>query len=181
MFNFILKNKKKGKRGFTLVEMLVAVGILVTSTAGPIFLPAQGIGIADEAKNKILAVYLADEAIEVIKNRRDSNILNGASWLSGFDSCTSTTPCDVDVWTGSISPCVAINGCLISTIPGDNEFETRYGHMGTLTNFGLQRSFYYEAGATANEVKLVVEVKWKQKSVTSNRNIKLENYLYKWN
>lgn len=57
-------------RGFTLVEALVAVTILVVGVLGPLEVASRGIGDGVFAANQIAANYLAQEAMELVVNKR---------------------------------------------------------------------------------------------------------------
>lgn len=57
-------------RGFSLVESLVAITVLIVGVLGPLNIAARGIGDGLFARNQIVANYLAQEAIEIIVNKR---------------------------------------------------------------------------------------------------------------
>lgn len=96
MIKFYLKNNK----GFTLLEVLVAVSILMVAVAAPITISQKGISSAVYSKNQMIASYLAQDAIEYIKNRRDKiSINNGFSWLglNVFSPCLGENNyCQID-------------------------------------------------------------------------------------
>lgn len=101
-----MKKKPKLKnRGFTLVETLVAITILVVSIAGPMTIASKGMSSAIFAKDQITAFYLAQEAIEYIRNKRDENNLNGNSWLTGLSDCIDENICTVDIQNNTINRC----------------------------------------------------------------------------
>src|SRR3989344_7135507 len=91
-------------RGFTLIEALAAITVLIIGILGPLTLAARGISDGLFAKNQITANYLAQEALELVVNRRDSNLVNhwlGAEWFEGMETClnefgTSGEFCKVD-------------------------------------------------------------------------------------
>ncbi len=64
----------KVQKGFTLLELIVAISILliVLPIGSSIFYTAFQ---AQKEFNRVVAAYLAQEAIEVIKNIRDSNYI----------------------------------------------------------------------------------------------------------
>lgn len=72
MKNFNLKNKK----GFTLLEALVAVSILMVAVSAPITIAQKGLSSAIYSKDQMIASYLAQDAIEYIKNQRDNETIN---------------------------------------------------------------------------------------------------------
>ena len=123
------KQKELATRsGFTLVETLVAIAILMIAIAGPLTVAEKGLSAAIYARNQLMASYLAQDAMESIKNVVDSNELTIAKngnesipWLSinggstNFlsDNCNSSSNlCAIDttVSTVSISPCTITNG-----------------------------------------------------------------------
>lgn len=67
----IFKNKKNNK-GFTLVETMIAVFILTASLAGFFSLIADSLFSARYARNEITANYLLQEAVDYIRNDRDT-------------------------------------------------------------------------------------------------------------
>ena len=96
-----MKTQKKiapAQRGFTLIETMVAITILVFALVGP-FQIAQGVlTSAYTARDELIAASLGQEAIEYVREVRDSNYLYNAhhgqtlSWLSGFDGNTTYGP-----------------------------------------------------------------------------------------
>ena len=85
-YNFIIKINKKPSKGFTLVETLVAISILVIALTGPLAIIAQSLKSSYFSRDEITAAYLAQEPIEFIRNMRDQNTLrasNSTTWLKG--------------------------------------------------------------------------------------------------
>lgn len=77
------------RRGFTLVETLVAIAVLLLAVAAPLTLGSQGLTSSRIARDQVVATYLMQDAIEYIHNRRDTNRLSGAGWLDGLEECMS--------------------------------------------------------------------------------------------
>src|SRR3989344_8567617 len=89
IFNFQTKRKSGG---FTIIESLVAIAILVlaiTATASAI---QTSISSYIFSKDQIIAFYLAQEGLEQVRNIRDENALVGRNWLTGL-SANSSDPC----------------------------------------------------------------------------------------
>lgn len=79
------KRYTKNNSGFTIIETLVAISILVISITGPMVIVSQSLKSAYYARDQITVFYLAQEAIEYIRNVRDTNDFNGATdWLDGI-------------------------------------------------------------------------------------------------
>ncbi len=74
-------NKSKNKKGFTLLESLIAIFILTLAITGPIYISSFSLRSTISSRDNIAAQYLAEEIIEVLKNKRDENLLNSANWL----------------------------------------------------------------------------------------------------
>lgn len=93
-----MKDKKQhSRRGFTLIETLVAIAILVTSIVGPLSIAAKGLAASLLARDQITAFYLAQEGVEYIRGMRDENILAGETWLVGLKpQCTGGQLCNID-------------------------------------------------------------------------------------
>lgn len=98
--------KKKKNRGFTLIEALVAIAILTVSIAGPITIASRGIASAVFARDQITAFYLAQEAIEFIRNKRDENNLRGNGWVDGLSKCLDGKVCTIDSKNNEINECI---------------------------------------------------------------------------
>jgi len=85
------------QKGFTLVEALVAIAILLFAIVAPMTMASLGLHSAQFAKDQIIASYLAQEGVEYIRNARDTNVLGGASWLTTIlSTCNGTDGCIVD-------------------------------------------------------------------------------------
>lgn len=76
MKNSIKKTEySKNKFGFTIVETLVAISILTIALTGPLSIVAQSLRASFYSRDQVTAYYLAQEAIEYIRNTRDNNSL----------------------------------------------------------------------------------------------------------
>lgn len=80
--------KKITHAGFTLVETLVAIAILSLAITGPMVIAEKGISSAEYARDQVTAFYLAQEAVEYVRNIRDTNRIGGyaGGWLWEFGS-----------------------------------------------------------------------------------------------
>lgn len=95
--------------GFTLLEALVAISILMVAVVAPITIAQKGLSSASYTKNQMIASYLAQDAMEYIKNRRDLKTINSTisertDWLDGLEDCFVTS----DGWTE--------DGCSVDTV-----------------------------------------------------------------
>lgn len=89
----IFKNKKSlpaGRQGFTLMEVIVAVAIIITALIACISLITSSISSIKGNKLKIIATGLAQEGLEIVRNIRDNNWLNykrkAEDWRDGLSA-----------------------------------------------------------------------------------------------
>ena len=74
--------------GYTLIEALVAITIIVFSTVGPLTLAAKSLAESQYVRDQITAFYLAQEGLEVIHHIRDASG-TGTGWLATVVTCSS--------------------------------------------------------------------------------------------
>ncbi len=81
---FNIKNKKLS-RGFTLIEALVSIGLILIAVLGPLSLTFNALTAIRESKNRVIASYLAEEIIEDFRNHRDSFALSCSNLNIDYD------------------------------------------------------------------------------------------------
>lgn len=79
MLNFLKKQS-----GFSLLEIVVAIFIIVMGMVGVVSLITQNIQVQYINRNNLIASQLAQEGLELIRNKRDKNWLENNGWLSGI-------------------------------------------------------------------------------------------------
>lgn len=72
-------------KGFTLIESVVAIFLLTVGTMGAVSLIQQSISFITVSSSQLAASYLAQEAIETVRNIRDTNYLERAVWDEGIE------------------------------------------------------------------------------------------------
>jgi prepilin-type N-terminal cleavage/methylation domain-containing protein len=70
----------KAKDGFTLLEITVVVFVIVLGMTGVLSLVNQNIQVEYVNKNMVIASQLAQEGLELVRNKRDINWLNEENW-----------------------------------------------------------------------------------------------------
>jgi len=91
MKNF-LKNKNtacrprfsEGSAGFTIIEVVVALGVVVTGVIAGLTLTTYNLNVAVASDFKLIAANLAREGVEAVREVRDSNWLENNPWDMGL-------------------------------------------------------------------------------------------------
>jgi prepilin-type N-terminal cleavage/methylation domain-containing protein len=71
-------------RGFSIIEVMVAVSILTIGMIAVLTMSEQTIKVVKLNKDKLTASQLAQEGLELARNRRDNNWLTPGDWKSGI-------------------------------------------------------------------------------------------------
>ena len=150
-----MKNTKK--RGFTLLETVVAVYILSVVVVAGFTAAFISISSSIHAKNQVTAFYLAQDAFDYIRHQRDINVLDpNLGWLDGFGDCVGFS-CKIDTSDGAISSISDDQGYLYLTDNGIFTHESGEGN--TQTNFRRVISINEIA---EYEAKVEIVVSWQQ-------------------
>ena len=173
-----MKNK-----GFTIIESLVAIAILILAITGAASAIQTGISSYIFSKDQIIAFYLAQEGLEQVRNIRDENGLKGQNWLTGISANSS-------------DPCFFGKSCAADPIPLGNPLLFRCGdapgscpvlRQDTSTGFfgydpsWLATVFRREIVLTqinADEISILVTVDWSKGIV--NRQFRAKESLLNW-
>jgi type II secretory pathway pseudopilin PulG len=83
--------KNSTKSGYTLVETLVAITVLMIAIAGPLTVASKALNAAQDAKNQLIASNLAQESMEYLKNWKDNKVQNDPNNWPGTLLCQSTS------------------------------------------------------------------------------------------
>jgi len=98
-----MMHHRENNKGFSLVETIVAITILMVGIVGPLTLASQHIKAAQQAEYRLTATLLAQEGIEVVRNVIANNMADSSvagDWLRGVTSnplCDNAPGCIPDV------------------------------------------------------------------------------------
>lgn len=165
-----IKTINKKEKGFSLMEVIVAVAIITTALIAVISLVNFSVSGIRGGGSTIIAVSLAQEGLEIVRNIRDNN------WL-----IYKRAP---DNWRDDL---------------GDNDWRVQYDQLGLLffSNIPLKidsNGFYqYNNGDDTlfyrtitiehipgddTQIKVISEVTWQEKK--RSRSLRAEERLYNW-
>jgi len=157
------------KKGFTLIEVIIAIFLVTVGVGGAIALVNQTIAFTQVTSSRLIAVYLGQEGIEIVKNIRDTNFLKihkkvaGINWNTGLTDCLAGCEADYnDLSLVSADRYLTINGFY------------NYG-------FGPETAFKRKIIITPDGTEILevsVEVSWQERDRTHQVTVR-EN-LYKW-
>jgi len=165
-------------KGFTLLETIVALSVIVGAMSGPVTLTTRGIFTAKFAKNKLVAANLAQEGLEIIRQCRDNSIL--LNWPGGFASI-GTGDWQVDVLGNTINSCPLSpftatvllrdeDSGLYNYSTGDDSLFTR--------RITTQINFDCDGSAGSNRFCATSRVTWSEGGI--DRVMTLREALYNW-
>lgn len=199
---YSLTQKISGGRGFTLVETLIAIFIFSMSITALFALSGTTTNSGQYSKNDIVATYLAQEAVDIIRNDRDSIIFqkfnqggstDWAGFISKYDLCfDSNLGCEIDAFTKSVYPCSGFDddgfpACTSISIYRDTTSTPNVDYYGIdptnlitpidLTSFRRKIVLYNNPNGT-NSLVVVATITWK--NWTSNKTKVFTETLYDW-
>jgi len=67
-------------KSFTIIEVIISITILTIGVLGSVRLMHYFYAYNSIANSRLAAAYLAQEGIEIVKNIRDGNWLEGSAW-----------------------------------------------------------------------------------------------------
>lgn len=170
-------------KGFTLIETMAAIALLMLAIVAPMSLAAQSLSAAYYSRAQITAFYLAQEGIEIVRGVRDANILTGsASVFTGIPVGTrkgNAPAFTVDALqpiTSAIVTCAAT--CPPLTTNGSTySYKTSKGWSDTI--FTRTIIAYPAVVRGTDELRISVTVTWKQ-GTYQTRSFTINEDLYNW-
>lgn len=181
-------------RGFTLVESMTAIFILTLAVVGLMTVVSSSLFAARYSRDDITVNYLLQEAIDYIRNDRDTKVFlsSGAgttegNWLTfkyQYSNCLGPNGCTVDVLKDTtVSPksCAPSTECpylYFNPNPSTGAFyltDDGSGMTGmSRTNF-RRKIVVTDAG---DEMKVLVTISWKNGNLDKSRT--LSTSLLRW-
>lgn len=169
--------KKSGyagrEEGITILEVIIATFILLVAIVGSYLAFTQILIETSSVSDRLVAAYLAQESIEVIRNIRDTDWISGSVWNIKLASCLSG--CQVDYKAGTIEdgqPNLTPDSETPLNIDSDGFYT--YG-IGTPTKF--KRKVLITSLGT-DKLDFEVDVIWVNRG--QSYNFRVEESLYNW-
>lgn len=172
----MLTKIKSKNTGFTLLEVIVAIFILTVGIGGSFSLIQQTISTASMIQSRLIAAYLGQEGIEIVRNIRDNNWLEQReslqspplpAWNDGMSGCQGPTNCCEGDYKTNMPPSktslTSVVGCDFDNLRYLNiDSDGFYSHLsGTQTKF--KRKILIDQ-IEDNKMKVAVIIQWKEKN-----------------
>jgi len=182
-FKLIIKNLNKSKYGFTLLEVVVTVGIVAVGLSVIFNTAINNLAASEVSKNTFIAAFLAQEGYELVRNFRDTN------WLINDDTQTwrqQTLPGTVSLADGNYrvdyndnSLTSSLNSCSVSL--SDEPF-LKIDSNGFYSYDDGQDTIFKRiiciTTAGTDQMKVTVKVEWRQQGKV--KSLTTDNLLYNW-
>ncbi len=80
----ILQIANKNNNGFTLIETIIAVGVIAIGMLSALMLINNSLFYVSNIQDRLIAAHLTAEGLEVVRNIRDNNWLANLPWNNGL-------------------------------------------------------------------------------------------------
>ncbi|PJE57499.1 MAG: hypothetical protein COU82_01725 [Candidatus Portnoybacteria bacterium CG10_big_fil_rev_8_21_14_0_10_38_18] len=165
---------KFNNRGFTLIEVIVAIAVIVTALIGSVALISFSVSSTRTSRSRIIAEGLTQEGLEIVRNIRDNNWLNfkrkASDWRDGLPEGNWRVEYDKLQLLSDAS----------STLMLDPSGFYFYQDQGTRTG-SVATPFQRRVGIEYignNQIKATSEVTWQENG--RQNSVKAELILYNW-
>lgn len=173
----IFKKNNTTSQGFTLLEMLFAVIIFSFALVSLMTIAGKGVIATATARDQLTAQFLAEESLEIARNIRDSNYINGDDWVNGLTQCIGVS-CDVEYTSGQkpiLEPCPS-GSCDRILYNNNGQYRPDSSLGGVATQF--TREIKITEITPDKELLMEATVRWKQK--TLNRTLTVRTRIANW-
>lgn len=170
-----------------MLELLIAIFVILTALLAGLYTISGTLAATSVYKHQLIAAYLAQEGIELVRYIRDTNLIQGLLWTEGkLDKCSEY--CEAEHDPGNLTECNP------NTTPPSCSGEPRFLKISTVspkfynyssgTNTIFKRKITIkgedldpaEDGPEALEV--TAEVIWQEKG--KNYSFVVQEKIYKW-
>lgn len=171
------------KKGFTLIEALVAITLLTVAVVTPMTLVNRSLSTAYYARDQITAFYLAQEGIELVRAVRDGNVLLN---VQGTPTDTFAFPgiATVNGAIFTVDTHVPLGNSMLScpsgvcpSLKSDGEF---YGYDSGWDETSFTRTVTTNfVDAAQDELRVSVTITWKT-GAYQIRTFTISESMYRW-
>ncbi len=160
----VFKLLNKNNCGFTLLETIVAVGLIMVGFVAVLVLITTSLFYISNIQDRLAAANLIAEGIEVVRNIRDNNWLQNRTWNSGLangDYQTAYNSMSLSSYNGS--PLLLDSNGLYNYTSGAATPYVRKISIANLSNY---------------EIRIIATVTWQRRGITYSSSA--EDHLFNW-
>ncbi len=198
--------RKNWCRGFSLIETLVAISILLIVMMGPITISSSAARSTSFSSEQVTAFFLAQEGAELAQKARDDLVI--LQFVDSNPDPAVFTPLSASPWTtfinttGTYQSCYSTNGCGLTvsnsqtgtiTITNCGSSQTACGLYFDGATQNLRSRFTHTVGTnsvtpftrkitlqniSANEVKVISRVTWRTGTFLREQKVEIETRLF---
>jgi len=170
-------SRRRGLRysdaGFTLIEVLTAIFVILVGVVGVLAIIQQTIAFAALSSSRLAASYLAQEGIEIVRNIRDGNWLEEVNWdigLGGGEYEADYDDSDLSSYQDRYLYIDGTNGFYkYITTPASGDIQTKFKRKITITS---------DMDGATPRLKVSVLIEWQQ--IGKPHQVTAQEYLYNW-
>jgi len=170
-----MKSAHKKNRGFTLIEMIIAIFIISVGLMGTLSFLNVNSANQTETKNELIAAGLAQEGTELARNIRDYNLLNGKAWDMGLASTCKT----IDYGSlGNTHACGDDSNKIYVCLSAASNFRYYQCASGADGNTGFTRNISLDTSHKAADGYIIIKctVIWNGRTTTAQDFLYSNNY-----
>ncbi|USN87559.1 MAG: type II secretion system protein [Candidatus Nomurabacteria bacterium] len=189
-----MKYNKQQQSGFSLIETLVAISILLLVIVAPMTISSKTAKSSTFATEQIQAFFLAQEGLELAQAARNElqlkyfegsqldpwgEFVNGATYAE----CFSGSGCGLE-WSSAVADSLVVSDCDTGTKcrmylgVNDRQHFTYSSSGTTIQPFTRKIRITATPGATDREVLVTSTVTWRTGSLVADQKVELDTYLF---
>jgi len=172
--SFKHKRKSEESRGFTLLEVILVMFIVSFVFTGIYSVLAKNSQHEKDNRYVIIASNLAQEGVEIIRNRRDENLLSEIAMNSDLTARTC-----FPYWNGTTPECTTARREEVELVSGIYRNCPTGGCGSGETTFGLERSCVIGPSNT-EAIEVTCTVTWRSPSLGIQKEVEVSSYLTNW-
>jgi len=172
------------KKGQSLIEAMVALGVLTIGFLGILSLLSKSLFYGRDVSDTMKATYLASEGIEITKNLIDYDVMRAIEGIpgGGWGSCFNLSPggqndFEFDHGTTACGNLPSYSGKLLLFDSSSNLYDYTVSPYTTQTNF-VRRIRVAESG-DGTEITVKSIVTWSTGPITT-QSVNMEDHFYNW-
>ncbi len=158
------------RRGFTIIEVTIALFLLSTGILAAFAVTQHIVIITETASSRLIAAYLAQEGVEIVRNIRDTNWLKGRAWDTGI----GVGNWEVDFRDTALIALTTHYGRFLN-IDAAGFYSYAYGPQ---TKFRRKITITTSTVAGRPRIGVAVLVEWPERGQTHQ--LRVKGYLHNW-